>query len=275
LAVKVFITGIRGFLGSALAKDFRRRGYQVAGSGRIASEGVAALGIGEPFDPAVFGGAEVVIHAAHDWTPGAREKNIRGIRAWFQAAAGAHQIFLSSYSARPGVVSEYGETKHAIERLFLEAGQTVVRPGLVIGHGGLFAQQRAALDRTPIVPLIRGGDVPVAVIGLGHFVEAIGVLVEQRRAGAFNLFYPRQPSAREFVRAVKHGHGWILPVPLWLALGFARMVRALDLPLPVDPGQVRALATGAASSWRSDLEVLLPGRDEEFCLEHALAAAEE
>ena len=155
--MNLFITGIHGFLGSAMAEHFRRRGHTVTGSARNSSEGVVALRIGEPFDPAVFRGSDVVIHAAHDFTAGAKEKNIRGTRAWFEAAAGARQVFFSSYSARPDAASEYGATKYAIEKMFLDAGQAVVRPGLVIGDGGLFAKQRAALRKTPIVPLIAGG----------------------------------------------------------------------------------------------------------------------
>ncbi len=272
--MNLFITGIHGFLGSAMEGYFRDKGHAVRGSARNAAEGVVALRIGESFDPAVFHGSDVVIHAAHDFTPGAKEKNLRGTRAWFEAASGARQVFLSSYSARPGASSEYGATKYAIEKMFLDAGQAVVRPGLVIGDGGLFAKQRAALRKTPIVPLIGGGTAPVAVIGVGHLLEALAVVVEHGRSGAFNLFYERQPSAREFVRAVKGGRGWILPVPLALALGAAHAVQALHLPLPFDPGQIRALAANASSPWRPDLDELLPGRDAEFCLEHAVTALE-
>lgn len=271
--MKLFITGIHGFLGRAMAEHFRRRGHTVTGSARNSSEGVAALRIGEPFDPAAFRGSDVVIHAAHDFTAGAKEKNIRGTRAWFEAAAGARQVFFSSYSAGPDA-SEYGATKYAIEKMFLDAGQAVVRPGLVIGEGGLFAKQRAALQKTPIVPLIAGGAAPVALIGIGHLLDALAIVVEQERSGAFNLFYETQPTAREFVTAVKGGRGWVLPVPAALALGAAHVVAALRLPLPFNPGQIRALTANASSPWRSDLGVLLPGRDNEFCLEHAVTALE-
>jgi nucleoside-diphosphate-sugar epimerase len=268
--VNIFITGINGFLGRSMARHFRSRGHAVRGSARNASAGVVALRLGEAFDPDVFRGSDAVIHAAHDFTAGAKEKNIRGTRAWFEAAPGARQAFLSSYSARPDAASEYGETKYAIEKIFLESGQAVVRPGLVIGNGGLFARQRAALRKLPVVPLIGGGTAPVAVIGIGHFLDALAIVVEQERAGAFNLFYGKQPSAREFVRAVKGGRGWVLPVPAGLALRAAQIVQALHLPLPVNPGQIRALAANASSPWPSDLGELLPGRDCEFCLEHAL-----
>jgi nucleoside-diphosphate-sugar epimerase len=271
--VNIFITGIRGFLGSAMAAHLRGRGHKVRGSARQPGPDVTVMRIGEPFDAAVFRSSDVVIHAAHDFTAGAKEKNIRGARAWFDAAGGARQVFLSSYSARPDAGSEYGETKYAIEKIFLPAGQAVLRPGLVIGNGGLFAKQRAALRKTPVVPLIGGGRAPVAAIGIAHFLDALAVVVEQGLQGAFNLFYEPQPSAREFVRAVKGGQGWVLPVPAGLALGAAHLIEALHLPVPVNPGQIRALAANESSPWRSNLGELLPGRERELCLDYALRGA--
>ncbi len=256
-----------------MAAHLRSRGHEVRGSARQAGPDVTVLRLGEPFDAAVFRGSNVVIHAAHDFTAAAKEKNIRGTRAWFEVARGTRQIFLSSYSARPDAGSEYGETKYAIEKIFLDAGQAVLRPGLVIGNGGLFAKQRAALLKTPVVPLIGGGRAPVAAIGIAHFLDALAVVIEQGRHGAFNLFYEPQPSAREFVGAVKGGRGWVLPVPAGLALGAAHLIEALHLPVPVNPGQIRALAANDSSPWRSDLGELLPGRDREFRLDYALRGA--
>src|ERR1700723_1472322 len=98
VAMRIFITGIGGFLGSALAEHLAARGHEVRGSRR------SEMQLGGPFEASVFAGMEVVIHCAHDFTPGARRKNVDGTRAWFDAAAaqGARlQVLLSSYSARP------------------------------------------------------------------------------------------------------------------------------------------------------------------------------
>ena len=286
--MNIFITGIHGFLGGRMAAHLAERGHVVSGSARRPVEPpgarrIATMALGEPFDEAVFEGGEVLIHAAHDFSKGARERgarerNLEGTRAWFEAAARRgvrQQIFLSSYSSRADSASEYGRTKYALEPLFLESGQTVLRPGLVIGPGGLFARQRGTLLRTPVAPIIGGGGAPTAVIGLGHFLEAVAAVVEPRRAGAFNLFYESRPTMRQFVRAVKASAGQrtlCLPIPTGLALTLARAARALGLPVPVDPDQIRALAASRSAPWRSDLAALLPGRGLEFTLEHALAA---
>jgi NADH dehydrogenase len=268
--VRIFITGIRGYLGSHLATYLAARDHLVSGS-------QASLRLNEPFDEAVFAGIDVLLHCAHDFAEGAATKNIAGAGSWLDAGARQgvrQQIYLSSYSARADAVSEYGRTKYALERLFLDAGQTVLRPGLVIGSGGLYARQRAALLRTPIVPLIGGGRQPVASIGIDHFTAAAAAIVEAGKSGAFNLFYEPQATAREFARAVKASQkqrSVFIPIPASVALGLARAAQLLRLPLPVQPDQIRALAANSSAPWRSDLPALLPDRASEFTLEHALA----
>jgi NADH dehydrogenase len=252
--MRIFITGIGGFLGSALAKHLAARGHELRGSSR------SEMRLGGPFDASVFAGMDAVVHCAHDFTAGARRKNVDGTRAWFDAAAaqGARlQVLLSSYSAHAGAESEYGQTKFEMERMF----ETVMRPGLVMGDGGLYRKQRAALLRMPVVPVIGDGLQPTAVIRIEHFLEAATVVIEGERTGAFNLFYEKQPSYRELVRAIEAGAGQrtiFLPIPAGLALALARAAEALHLPVPVKPGQIRALMGNRSAPWRSDLASLLP-----------------
>jgi nucleoside-diphosphate-sugar epimerase len=250
--MRIFITGIGGFLGSALAAHWSARGHEVRGSKRDEMQ------LGGPFDASVFAGIDAVIHCAYDFTAGARRKNVEGTRAWFLAAAaqGARlQVLLSSYSARADADSEYGQTKFEMERMF----QTVLRPGLVMGDGGLYRKQRAALRRLPIVPVIGDGMQPTAVIRIEHFLEAATRVIEEERTGAFNLFYEKQPSFRELVRTMKGGQRTIfLPIPAALALGLARAAEVLHLPIPMKAAQIRALMGNQSAPWHSDLPTLLP-----------------
>ena len=173
-----------------------------------------------------------------------------------------HQIFLSSHAARAGAAAEYGRTKHEIERLFLDRGYTVLRPGLVTGAGGLYARQRAALLRTPMVPMLGNGTQPVAAISIADFLTAATLVLEEERTGAFNLFDEPMPTYRQFVSGVREGKPTLfLPVPIGLALPLAYLADWLRLPVPVKPGQIRALVTNASSPWHSDLRRLL-GRDQ-------------
>lgn len=252
--MKVFITAIGGFLGSSLAAHLRARGHAVAGSTRREME------LGRPFDSTVFETQDAVIHCAHDFTPGAFDRNVGGTTAWMKTAATLgvrQQIFLSSYSARADASPEYGRAKHELETRFLKDGYAVLRPGLVAGHGGLFARQRAALLRTPAVPMLGGGAQPVAAIALEDFLAAATVALEENRTGAFNLFYEPMPTYREFVSRVRAGRRTLfLPIPAGIALALTRAAETLHVPLPVKSGQIRALEANAASLRTSDLAAL-------------------
>jgi nucleoside-diphosphate-sugar epimerase len=262
--MKIFITAIGGFLGDKLARHFEARGHAVAGSTRRTME------LGRPFDATVFEGQDALIHCAHDFAPGAHERNVTGTKAWLETAAALgvkRQIYLSSYSARANAASEYGRTKYEIERMFLDRGHTVLRPGLVAGPRGLFARQRAALLRTPIVPAVGAGLQPIASISLEDFLAATDValrLAFQGRTGAFNLFYEPMPAYREFVRGIRWGKPTLfIPIPVPLAVALTAAAQFLRVPLPVKPDQIRALVENETMAGHSDLRDLLargPGK---------------
>lgn len=253
--MKVFITAIGGFLGGALAAHLKARGHEVSGSTRRTME------LDRPFDSTFFEGQDAVIHCAHDFSTGAAERNINGTKAWMETAAALgvrRQMFISSHAARRDAPAEYGRVKYEIERLFLERGYTVLRPGLVTGAGGLYQRQRAALLRVPVVPMLGQGRQPVAAISLEDFLRAAAAALERNCAGAFNLFHEPMPSYREFVQTVRNGRRTLfLPVPISLALALAQAADWLRLPVPVKPGQIGALAANESSEWKSDLPRLL------------------
>jgi nucleoside-diphosphate-sugar epimerase len=278
--MKVFLTGVTGYLGRSIAHHLLSEGYQVAGSSRraVAVSGidVARQVLGEPVEPGIFNNCDAVIHTAHDFQAGSGNKNIEGTLAIRDAAARAgvpRQIFLTSYSARPDAESEYGRTKYTIERFFSDSPSINLRLGLVIGSGGLFARQRSILLRTPVVPLIGKGDFPVAVVAISHVLAAAEIIVRTPASGYQNLFYDARPTMKEFVREIKRHAGQkplLLPVGAGFAMAAVKIARSLGFPVPVDPGQIRSLQMNETSHWRSNLPDLLGERKGEFHLGYAL-----
>lgn len=253
--MRIYITAISGFLGAALAEHLQARGHRVSGSTRRIME------LGRPFDSTVFEGQDCVIHCAHDFGPGSAALNFEGTKAWMETAAAVgvkQQVFVSSHAARPDADSEYGLVKHQIESLFLKRGYTVLRPGLVTGPGGLYQRQKKALSRSAVIPMIGGGAQPVATISLEDFLRAAAAVIESKHAGAWNLFYEPMPTYREFVTKMCEGREVkFLSIPFGLALGLAQVAALLRLPVPVKPGQIRALEANRTSPWKSDLTRLL------------------
>ena len=122
--MNVFITGLNGFIARHLAAWLSDRGYVVTGTSRSGSERFHAMAwrLGDPIESGALAGVDAVIHAAHDFTPGAMDTNVKGTLAMERAAAAAgvrRQILVSSLSARPDAVSEYGRTKLAQEEHFI------------------------------------------------------------------------------------------------------------------------------------------------------------
>jgi nucleoside-diphosphate-sugar epimerase len=278
--MKIFLTGVNGYLARSIAAYLLAEGHRIAGSSRsmVTMPGVEVVhrALGDRIDPSMFQDCDVIIHAAHDFKPGSMNKNIEGTLAMRDAAATAgvrQQIFLTSYSARPDADSEYGRTKYLIEGLFSDSASVTMRLGLVIGNGGLFARQRAALLRTPIVPLIGAGVSPVALVAISHVQAATEIIIRERLTGARNLFYDARPALKEFVQAVKRHAGQrplVFPIGARFATATVKALKAIGLSIPIEPGQIRALQRNEYSPWRTDLPTLLPGRDPEFQLSYAL-----
>lgn len=263
--MNVFITGIRGFLGSNLARALKDRGHEVRGSSRT------DLRIGEPVDRVVFEDADTVVHCAHDFRPGTLELNVAGSRLLFDAARGRRRIFISSHSAREDAVSDYGIAKFRIERFYLGEGETVVRPGLVIGAGGLFGRHLRMLRRLRVIPLVDGGRDRVPVLAVADFSGAVVSLIESGRPGAYNLFNETMPNMREIVDSVLRlaaRRALVISVPYGLASTAVTAAERCKIRLPFDAGSLRVLKLNRECVHQSNLRELL---GQETPLETAIA----
>lgn len=269
--MKIFITGINGYLGSSMARHFARNHHTVVGSQRQVSKSSAfevnSLALGSSFSKTVFEGSDLVIHCAHDFSKVGYNKNIEGTQAWFEAAKEvgvSRQIFLSSYSARPDALSEYGQIKFKLEQFFLGGGETILRPGLVIGFGGLFGRNMEKLLRSRIVPLPNSGRDLLPVISISDFLAATEQIVLGLPAGAYNLFNSQLVTLNEIVRELNRQAGrkvFIVPIPISIALLVLEAISLLGISISVDVGNLRSLKKNQKQIHRSDLQELI-GREE-------------
>lgn len=271
--MKVFITGINGFIGSALAKSLLERGHEVVGSvsakEKLAS--VAAhsaqgyvLRINEEFDPAIFKGVDVLVHCAYDLKKGKGAANLEGTKKLAQVAMHQGvkwQIYLGSYSAHEKATSEYGVTKLELEKFFLGLDQIVVKPGLVVGNGGIFLKMSDFVRKFPLAPLIDGGRGKLTIISISDLTSSLIQLIENPRAGCFRLYNEEQVTFKELLAAVKRAGGFktiLVPVPEQIVLAGLWMVGKLRLPIQVDSGNLKGFQANQAVQDPSDLHQFVP-----------------
>lgn len=260
--MKIFITGVQGFLGSAMAAEFRGGGWTVAGSAREPREAsTIRLALGEEPAAGVFEGVDVVVHGAYDARAGL-ERNRDGTRRIFEAARRegvGRQIFVSSYSARRNSASVYGQMKFVMEQDFLGEGGTIVRPGLVTG-GGMFARLARGMLRLPVIPLTDGGRDLVPILDAGDFARAMARIVGSEAGREFNLFSPEMPTSRRVAELVLEAGGHralLLPVPAGLLIAVVSTGAWLRLLPRGAAGGIRAARMNREAAYVSDLERLI------------------
>lgn len=212
-----------------------------------------------------FSGLDAIIHAAHDFADQSTERNIAGAQSICregERAAVRKQIFLSSYSARPDAPGEYGRVKYTLETFFLREGHTIVRPGLVIGDGGMFGRNLRTVLASPVIPLLDNGADRIPVIALRDFLQAMRVILESAPAGAYDLFNPELVSMRHLMDTVGRiagRHPRYIPIRSSWALFFLTAMKRLRIPFPSTVDNLKALKLNQESIHHSDLLDFLPG----------------
>jgi nucleoside-diphosphate-sugar epimerase len=231
----IFITGINSFIGTQLALFLKSKGHQVKGSLSDLSKSIQVKGIAAELTEIKLGqelsrevipqGVDVLIYAAHDKNNAGNNLETNKLLYEIGRSKGCqYHIFISSISADLTNKTDYGQVKLELESFFLKKEDTVViRPGLVIGNGGLFLNMESFISKNKIIPLPDGGKYEMAVIEMDKLSKTLGVLVEEQPKGAFNLYNPQLISLREIVRTIAKGHGkniYILNIPINFTLYF-------------------------------------------------------
>lgn len=265
--MRLLVIGAAGFIGSNFVRYAAGQGVDVVAlsrSRRLADFGgtFSQWALGRPLPASALEGVTCAIHLVHDFNgeEGARLTFNQTLAcvAELRALGVKRQLFFSSYSAGEHATSLYGRTKFAIERALAGAADIViVRPGLVLGDGGVYGRIRKWAHKFPAVPLPDGGYFDVPVIAIERLSqETLTLAMAVGKADHVNLFEPQLVSLRQLVlsaAAEVQRRPLIIPVPSALLLFGLRVAAFLRIPLPVNADNLVGLLANQAAQHVSTL----------------------
>ena len=242
--MRIAVTGADGFLGSHLCEAFLARGWQVFGLVRNPEKkrllpGVTYRNYVFPAELSHTDDVDLVVHCAFamqavDAIHYAVNRDAVGfLRRQFP---GTRMLFISSMSAHEGAESLYGREKLHIEST-LDAGMDGwIRPGFIIGNGGVFKNLAGSIRKLPAIPLFYGGLQPIQTVHVEDLTACVCSIAEQQHCGLIRYGEEQPVLLRDFYAAIAAGLGVkrpVIPLPGGLTLAGLRIAEGAGLRLPM------------------------------------------
>lgn len=241
--MKIAITGSNGFVGSALKNACIQQGMQPIGLCRTPKANndiFFDLTIPKTFEN-IPKDVKAIVHAAY--TTQAKDlkqayaANIDGSTALFDFCHKVHIpiIFVSSCSAHENAKSFYGKSKYQLET-YLRPTDTIIRPGFVIGDGGIYKRLENSINTLKFVPLFWGGKQFIQIIHLDDLVQSIVLALKKNCTGAYTIAhptaYPIEIFYQQIFKTLKLSPKF-LKLPGDITLTILRVTEFLKIPLPL------------------------------------------
>lgn len=268
--MKVFIIGINSFIGYYFAKYLKEQGIEIFGSSRSSEpkkelksvvSSYFQLYLNDEFDSKIFSNIDVIIYCAHSHKNKNNIKlNIDGTKKWYYAARKEgvdKHLFLTSYSAKENSLSEYALIKYELETFFLKERQFVVRPGLVLGNGGLFLRMKKMIKNYPFLPLLDKGNYKVPIISIWALCEALGNIIKDPRPMIYNIFQKEMVTMKELLQEIRlqlHSKCFFIPINSILPLIFLKSLEFFKIPFSIKSSSIIALKENQELSAKSSLD---------------------
>lgn len=202
------------------------------------------------------------IHLAHDFNgkKGAErtvEQTLHCMKQLRQQGV-KNQLYFSSYSAGEHANSLYGRTKSLIEdEIKHDDDITIIRPGLVLGDGGLFGRINKWVETYPVIPLPDGGFDKLPIISIDKLCDQVMMIIEADiKNKAYNLFEPNYLSLRDIVLKLqlkRRRRTCIINIPSSFIIWGLKIAKLFRIPLPVNEDNLNGLKANQYALHESSL----------------------
>ncbi|MFW6287011.1 MAG: NAD-dependent epimerase/dehydratase family protein [Candidatus Sumerlaeota bacterium] len=269
----ILVTGASGFLGSAVVRIARARGYDVRPMVRENSDLTLLKGIDK--ETFVYGdmtdagslqkatqGVDAVVHCAATVSTGApdleksRKVNVEGTANLLAACSrnGVRRfINISSQSAHPENPSVYGQTKMEQDNEVRKADDidwTILKPSIIYGPQakGIFDKMVSFCKKMPVIPIIGSGREEMRPIHVDDVAAATLDCIEndQTIEQTYDLGGRDVLEMNEFIRTILDVLGrkaFLFHLPVPIALLIAKTASAVMDNPPLTPDNVTGIQT--------------------------------
>lgn len=193
--MNLLITGVNGFIGSNLAKYFKNIDHKVYGTTSKFFSNVDCIqtfNLNSDFLKVNKIHFDWIIHCAYDKALSSQD-NINSVILFadeLQKNGARNQIFISSARAKNNSPTKYALIKFEIESWFLHNGYNVIRPGLVVGEGGMFHEISKIVKKFSIIPVVANGNQEIRLIGIYDLMSEINNAINDSSLRKdLNVFY--------------------------------------------------------------------------------------
>jgi nucleoside-diphosphate-sugar epimerase len=250
----VAITGANGFIGREMLSFFQQQDFEVHAYVRNPAlfqpenASVWHFDLHTPEKILIPSSLTALIHCAWDFSAStqSRELNLRAL-AFLRDECSKRNIpliFLSSLSAHEEALSVYGKSKLEAEQMLEGMKCLVIKPGLVIGRGGLFLRMLRSIMHSRILFIPGSGRQALQIIDIADLCRITAQAIDDKLSGTLVLAHPELLTIRDFYLLLMQTLGkrpLMIPLPLPLIYRAARLLERLGIRPPVSSDSVLGL----------------------------------